>query len=94
VDERFRPAILNCDILTFEIAGLPKSLAKCGKVGGRFRWRPRAHEPDPRHSLLLRACRTRLKDRRTADKRDELPSLQLIEFHSVLCQPGGLSRGD
>src|SRR5262249_46679381 len=43
------------DILAFEIAGLPKSLAKCGKVGGRLRRRPRAQEPDHRRSLLLRA---------------------------------------
>ncbi|MFZ0238554.1 MAG: hypothetical protein WAL37_14525, partial [Xanthobacteraceae bacterium] len=63
----FRPAILNCDILPFEIARLPKSLANRGKVGGRFRRRPRAQEPDHRHSLLLRARRMRQKDRRAAD---------------------------
>jgi hypothetical protein len=36
---------------------------------------------------LLRARRERPCDRRAAEEGDEFPSLQLIELHSVPCQP-------
>jgi hypothetical protein len=51
------------------LAGLPKSLAKCGKVGGRLLRRARAHEPDHRHCRLLRARRERPRCRSAAERR-------------------------
>src|SRR5262252_6226146 len=63
--------MLDCDILTFEIARLIKSLAKRGKVGGRFRRRPRAQEPDDQCRRLLRMRRERPR-RRAAEQRDEM----------------------
>src|SRR5262249_55953057 len=77
----FRPAILDCDILAFKIASLTKSLAKRGKVGGRFRWRPRAQEPDHRQRQLLRTRRDRPR-RRAAEQRNEIAPLHLRD-HSI-----------
>ena len=42
---------------------------------------------DHRHRRLLRARRERPRGRRAAEQRDEFPSLQLIELHSMPCQP-------
>jgi hypothetical protein len=45
--------------------------------------------PMPPHPLgLLRARRGRPRRSRAAEQRDELASFQLIELHSVACQPG------
>src|SRR5690348_9758845 len=68
----FRPAIFDCDILAFEIARLPKSMAKRRKIGGRFSRGPRAHEPDHWHSLLLRACSKRPRCGSATEKCHEL----------------------
>jgi hypothetical protein len=36
----FSPAILDCDVLTFEIAGLPQTLAAGTRDSCRLGWRP------------------------------------------------------
>src|SRR4029077_19335465 len=71
----FRPAIFDADILAFEIAGLPKSVAKRSQIGGRFRWRTRTQETDYRHCLLLRSKRERPSGSCSCNRCDEFASL-------------------
>jgi hypothetical protein len=53
----FCPAILNRDILTFEIPGLAQALAKRIEIRRRLGRRPSAKKPNRLHRRLLRAPR-------------------------------------
>jgi hypothetical protein len=48
-------------------------------------------EPDHRHRRLLRARRQRPRNRSAAEQRDEVPSFQLIELHSVPASQGRIA---
>jgi len=52
-------------------------------------WLRRSTEAHQRVTGLLRARRERPRNRRAAEKRDELASFQLIELHSI---PAGQGR--
>jgi len=67
-------------------------LAKLAKKRSKRARRQRDQHADPPHPLaLLRARGRRPSGRRAAEQRDELPSLQLIEWHSVPFQPGRIA---
>src|SRR5438105_4741348 len=70
----FRPAILDCDVLTFEVADLAQTLAKRLENRCRLGWRPCAQPSDHWHRRLLRVRRERPCDDCTATKCDELAS--------------------
>src|SRR6266568_5162033 len=68
----FRPAILDCDVLAFEIADLAQTLAKRLENRCRLGWRPCAQPSNHGQCRLLRARYER--PRRPTDKCDELAS--------------------
>src|SRR5262245_47799876 len=67
----FRPAVLDCHVLTLDVAGLLQALAERGHHGGVPLRRPTMEEPDHRYRDLLRRHRQR-PCRRAAEQRDEL----------------------
>src|SRR5262249_14459345 len=68
------PAILDRNVLAFDVAGFLQTLAKGGHVTRVSLWRCAVEEPDHRHRRLLRACRERPRRRSAAEQRDELAS--------------------
>src|SRR6516162_3794418 len=74
---RLGPSIFDVDVLALDIACLFQSLSECAyAVRVHFR-RCAAEKPDHRHRWLLRARHQRPR-RRTAEQRDEIATLQLI----------------
>src|SRR5262245_18783022 len=84
-----RPAVIDVEISaltpTQSLQPLPKRL----DAALSFRVVGDAHQhADPPHPLaLLPPRRERPSSRRAAEQRDELAAFQLIELHSVPCQP-------
>src|SRR5262245_37797950 len=67
-----RPAILDCHILAFDVAGFTNALPECSQKECTI-GRPRAaEEAEHRQRWLLRARRERPHCRRAAEQRDEL----------------------
>src|SRR5262245_30255191 len=71
-------AVVDCDVAAVDISGLDKAaLERSHHVTG-LRLRDGAEESDHRHHRLLRAGSNRPRGRRSAEQRDELPSLHSI----------------
>src|SRR5262245_40835933 len=66
-----RPAILDHDILSLDVAGFTKALAECGQIACTIDRRRNAEESYYRHRWLLRS-RCKRPRRRAAEQRDEL----------------------
>ena len=76
----FRPAIVDCDVLAFDVASFLQPLAECGREMCERARRGGAEEPNHGHRFLRahfeRPCR-----RAATNERDELSPFQLIELH-------------
>jgi hypothetical protein len=59
----FRPAIFDCDVLSFDVAGVFQALAKCARGDRIPIGRCAVEEPDHRHRRLLSARRKRPRSR-------------------------------
>src|SRR5262249_37855359 len=81
-----QPMVLHRHVLAFDVAGFVEALAEPGNKG-RIR-QSGTDEADHRHRRLLRMHRERPRGCSAAEQRDELAPFQLIEGHSVPCQPG------
>jgi hypothetical protein len=67
-----RPAILDRHVLALNIAAFPQAAQECGQKVSPADRRGAAQQPDDRHRRLLRPRRERPRNRRAAEKRDEL----------------------
>ena len=77
-----RPAVFDCDVLTFDEAAFLETLAECRHKVRNVLGRQNMDEADDRHRRLLCPRRERPRHRR-AGKRDELAPLQLTELHPL-----------
>src|SRR5262252_2627553 len=84
-------AKLDLDVAAIDPAQFLQALYQLPDPGLTF-WvalREHTQKSDARHPAgLLRPRRERPRGRRAAEQRDELAPFQLIELHSVPCQPG------
>src|SRR5262245_10122936 len=87
IHSAFRPAVLDTDIAVLNITGLTQALSKPVNEMSECSGRSAVKEPDHGHRRLLRGRRERPRDSRAAEQRDKLAASQLIELHSVPCQP-------
>src|SRR5215475_4733025 len=80
------PAIIDADVAAVTPAELFERLSERHQIGLYFRiiLDERVEHADPTETNRLRSCR-QWPRRRTADERDELAPLQLIELHSLRC---------
>src|SRR5262249_22602408 len=65
------PTILDRDILTIDVTGLPHAAIECSELLAPGSGRAAVKESDNRHRRLLRARRERQCRSRTAEQRDE-----------------------
>src|SRR6516165_3957527 len=72
------PAILDRQAPTLDITGFAQSYAESRNEIGTCLWRRGIEKTDYRQCRLLRARRERPRDRRAADKRDELAARHSI----------------
>jgi hypothetical protein len=87
----FCPAILNCEVTTVDPSEFAEPLNKNGNSLALNR-RVGTQESDGRQfARLLRPRRQRPRRRCAAQKRDELPSSQSIELHSVPASQGRIA---
>src|SRR5262245_1311110 len=82
----------DCHVLTLDIAGVFEALAKCAQPVRYGVGRPAVQKSDHRQRRLLRACRERPRDRRAAEKRDELAAFHSITSSARAMRVGGTSR--
>jgi hypothetical protein len=68
----FRPAVLDCHVLTLDVAGFLQTLAERGDERPPPVRRSAVEETDHRHRRLLRARCERPRSRRAAEQRDEV----------------------
>jgi hypothetical protein len=83
------PAKVDGNVLAFDESGLLQPLSERGDKLRRAGSGCAAEKTDHRHWLLLRARRERPRDRRAADKRDELASFH----HSITSSARASSVG-
>src|SRR5262249_29844466 len=87
----FCPAIFDCNISTFGIAGLVQTLPERGQPANIIGMlSSTAEESDHRHHRLLRPRRERPRCRRAAAQRDELAALHSIASSAIASTPGGM----
>src|SRR5215472_15426885 len=89
---KFGPAILNGDVLRFNIARFAQSLTEGGQREGVGFGRSGCEIPDHRHRRLLRARCERPRSRRAAEQRDELAAPHSITSSAATSRPGGTVR--
>src|SRR5262249_44133260 len=87
-----RPAILDCDVLSFKVAGAFQALAECARsdcisIGGCA-----VEKSDHRHRPLLRARRERPGDRHPANEPGELAPSHSITSAARASSVGGTVR--
>jgi hypothetical protein len=68
-----RPAVFDCDVLTFDKAGFVEAFAERGQIERPGVERTGTEKADDRHRGLLRVRRERPNRRRAAQQRDEVP---------------------
>src|SRR5262249_13821095 len=66
------PAIIDCDVLSLDIARVAQALVKGGQFARRGIRRAPGEKSDHRHRRLLRIRRERPRGSRAAEQRDEL----------------------
>src|SRR5262249_30925666 len=81
-----RPTVFDDDVLTLNVAGFIQAPMKRGDELCEGAGRLAVEESNHRHRRLLGVRRAR-PCCHAAEEGDEFPSLQLIELHSVPCQP-------
>src|SRR5262249_13431239 len=64
----FRPAILDCHVLTFGEPALPEALTECCQRIGGLAWRAAAEEANHGHRRLLRSRSERPHGSRAAER--------------------------
>src|SRR5262249_29420288 len=78
-----RPAVLDCHVAAFHIAGFLQALMECGHhrlvAGGRGG----VEKPEHRQRRLLRAGGERDDRRNAAQQREELTPVQLAKLHPI-----------
>src|SRR5262245_56346681 len=84
------PTILDRDILTIDVTGLPHAAIECSELLAPGSGRAAVEESDNRHRLLLRPRRER-PCRRAAEERDELASFHSITSSARASTVGGRS---
>src|SRR5262245_21346714 len=75
------PTILDRDILTIDVTGLPHAAIECSELLAPGSGRAAVEESDNRHRLL-RTRRERPSGRRAAEQRDERAPV-MIELHAI-----------
>src|SRR5262249_29980951 len=89
------PAVLDCHVLTLDVAGLLQALAERGHKRRLSLWRCAVEESDHRHRRLLCACCKRPRSH-AAEQRDELAPLHSITSSAAIRGTGryGISTAD
>src|SRR5262249_40438560 len=94
IDVASHPMIMHLDVTTVGPAERLKRLAESRRVPLSLRIvrAPHPYRDLPFRPVLLRARRERPCCSHAAEQRDELPSFQLIELHSVPASQGRITR--
>jgi hypothetical protein len=77
------PAVIDCDALALDLAGILEASAKAAQTLRQRVRRLAVEEPNHRHRWLLRPRRDRPRSRRTAEQRDEFAPSKLIKLHPL-----------
>src|SRR5262249_51454702 len=85
------PTILDRDILTIDVTGLPHAAIECSELLAPGSGRAAVEESDNRHRLL-RTRRERPSGRRAAEQRDERAPV-MIELHAIPHEERGRTAG-
>jgi hypothetical protein len=89
----FRPAVLDCDVASLDLARFAQALAERAQNGARIpSGRLAVQEPDHRRRRLLRARRERPGGSHTAEQRDEFAAFHSITSSARAMSVGGTSR--
>src|SRR5262249_22018347 len=86
-----RPAILDCDVLSFNVAGVFQALAECARSDCVPIGRCAIEKSDHRHRLL-RACRERPCSCAAEQRYERAPSHHSITSSAMASSEGGTVR--
>src|SRR5215467_13457627 len=84
------PTILDRDILTIDVTGLPHAAIECSELLAPGSGRAAVEESDNRHRLLR--TRRERQHRRACEQRDELAPLHSITSSARASKVAGTSR--